>query len=128
MGNTSGNSVLGSPVSRADNRVLKMLYTLCEPGGVVSAPLDLNVVFPDVGTSTPALWSMLYLAGYLTTDDPQHAGEMILAPYRLRIPNREVGVLYKREIIDRFATSVGGVDRYYQIHDALRTGDVCERA
>lgn len=123
-GNTSGNSVLGGFVSRADARTLDTLYKLCEPGGEVSAPLDLNVVFPDAGAASPALWSMLYLAGYLTTDDPQHMGEMLLAPYRLRIPNREVAVLYKREIVDRFTGMVGGVDRYYQIHEALRMGDV----
>lgn len=122
-GNTSGNSVLGGFVSRADARTLDTLYRLCEPGGNVSAPLDLNVVFPDADAASPALWSMLYLAGYLTTDEPQHTGEMLLAPYRLRIPNREVSVLYKREIVDRFTGAVGGVDRYYQIHEALRTGD-----
>lgn len=123
-GNTSGNSVLGGFVSRANVRTLDTLYKLCEPGGEVSVPLDLNVVFPDAGAASPALWSMLYLAGYLTTDDSQHMGEMLLAPYRLRIPNREVAVLYKREIVDRFTGMVGGVDRYYQIHEALRMGDV----
>ncbi len=51
-------------------------------------------------------------------------GEMLLAPYRLRILNREVAVLCKREIVDRFTGMVGGVDRYYQIHEALRMGDV----
>lgn len=122
-GNTSGNSVLGGFVSRADARTLETLYRLCEPGGDVSAPLDLKVVFPDADVASPALWSMLYLAGYLTTDEPQHAGEMLLAPYRLRIPSKEVSVLYKREIVDRFTGTVGGVDRYYQIHEAFRTGD-----
>lgn len=123
-GNTSGNSVLGDSVSRADLRTLNTLYKLCEPGGEVSAPLDLNVVFPDTGAASSVLWSMLYLAGYLTTGDPQHMGEMLLAPYRLRIPNREVAVLYKREIVDRFTGMVGGVDRYCQIYEALRMGDV----
>lgn len=51
-------------------------------------------------------------------------GEMLLAPYRLRILNREVAVLCKREIVDRFTGMVGGVDRYYQIYEALRMGDV----
>lgn len=122
-GNTSGNGVLGGFVSRADERTLDTLYKLCGPEGTIVAPLDLNVVFPDTGASSPALWSMLYLAGYLTTDEPQHTGEMILAPYRLRVPNREVSVLYKREIVDRFTGIVGGIDRYYQIHEALRKGD-----
>lgn len=55
---------------RADPWTLDTLYKLCEPGGEVSAPLDLNVVFLDAGAASPALWSMLHLAGYLTIDDP----------------------------------------------------------
>ena len=31
-------------------------------------------------------------------------------------------VLYKREIIERFSRAVGGIDRYYRLHDALREG------
>lgn len=125
-GNTSGNTVLGGFVARADEGTLETLYRLCEPHGKVTAPLDLNVVFPDTDASSPALWSMLYLAGYLTTDDPQHSGDMLLAPYHLRIPNREVATLYKREIIDRFTGAVGGIDRYYRIHEALREGNARE--
>ncbi len=33
------------------------------------APLDLSIVFPEMGLKGDGLWSMLYLAGYLTTED-----------------------------------------------------------
>lgn len=68
-GNTSGNGVLGDMVKTADEATLGKLYRLLEPGGTVEEPLDLSVVFPDVGVREEALWSMLYLAGYLTTSD-----------------------------------------------------------
>ena len=74
-GNTSSNSIIGEAVARADAGMLDTLYGLLEPGGTIAAPLDLSVVFPDVGVRPGALWSMLYLAGYLTTDDPEGAGE-----------------------------------------------------
>ena len=47
--NTSSNSVVGSAVRAADARTLADLYALARPGGTVFEPLDLGVVFPDVG-------------------------------------------------------------------------------
>lgn len=74
------------------------------PGGVVWAPLDLGIVFPEMGVSGDALWSMLYLAGYLTTDDVSWPNDtQRLRP--LRIPNLEVARLYRAEIIERLLTS-----------------------
>ena len=123
-GNTSSNLVLGDLVRHADDASLADLYRLCEPGGVVWAPLDLGVVFPDMPGELPdAVWSMLYLAGYLTTDEPEHAGDELLDPYPLRIPNREVAVLYKNEIVSRFVEVAGGRDRYQRLHRALIAGD-----
>ena len=88
-GNTSSNSVLGGLVSGADDKMLKRLYVLAEPDGAVRAPLDTRVVFSDLAVAPQAVWSMLYLAGYLTTDDTALPGDVDrLRP--LRIPNREV--------------------------------------
>ena len=33
------------------------------------APFVLGIVFPEMGLKGDGLWSMLYLAGYLTTDE-----------------------------------------------------------
>ena len=66
--NTSSNDVVGRAVSRANETTLSEVYDLLEPGGCVLASFDPGVVFPDVGVRESALWSMLYLAGYLTTD------------------------------------------------------------
>ena len=66
--NTSSNDVVGQAVSRANETTLSEVYDLLEPSGCVLASLDLGVVFPDVGVRESALWSMLYLVGYLTTD------------------------------------------------------------
>ena len=121
-GNTSGNGVLGDMVAGADADTLASLYALMEPGGAVEAPLDLSVVFPDLGVRPEALWSMLYLAGYLTTDDtsfPNDVDKLRL----LKIPNQEVAKLYRGEIIERFALAAGGRDRLRELHRALVAGD-----
>lgn len=121
-GNTSGNGVLGDMVRTADEATLGKLYRLLEPDGIVEEPLDTSVVFPDVGVREEALWSMLYLAGYLTTDDVFDPSDTHLLR-RLRIPNKEVARLYRSEVIDRFTEVAGGRDRLAALHRALIEGD-----
>lgn len=106
-GNTSGNSVVAGLVRQADEDTLGKIYTLMEPGGTVEAPLDLGIVFPEIGIRSDALWSMLYLAGYLTTEDVALPNNTRVRR-RLRIPNAEVAELYRTEIVERFAGAVGG--------------------
>lgn len=48
-------------IKNADEATTEVIYRLLEPGGVVWAPLDLGIVFPEMGLKGDALWSMLYL-------------------------------------------------------------------
>lgn len=65
------------------------------------APFVLGIVSPEMGLKGDDLWSMLYLAGYLTTDETALPNDTLsLRP--LRIPNREVALLYRAEIVGRF--------------------------
>lgn len=121
-GNTSSNSVLGDALRASDGRTFSQVLALAEPGGAVDAALDLGVVFPDVGIRPEALWSMLYLSGYLTTDDVAFPGDSEYMR-RLRIPNREVGRLYRKEIVDRFAEMAGNRDYLRDLHRALVAGN-----
>lgn len=121
-GNTSGNSVLGDMVACADGTALQHMYQLLEPGGTVEEALDTTVVFPDIGMREEALWAMLYLAGYLTTDDTALPNDISrLRP--LRIPNLEVSELFRTQIVDRFASVVGSRDRLRRLHRAFVDGD-----
>ncbi len=123
--NTSSNEVVGEAIRHADERTLREMYTLAEEGGTVVEPLDLGVIFPDVGVRREAVWSMLYLSGYLTTDDT----EMPDDPWReraLRIPNREIARLFTKEIPLRFAQSPEGGRNVRDFHRALREGDAGE--
>lgn len=121
-GNTSGNAVVGDLVRRADVSTMEDVYRLLEPGGTVAAPLDLGIVFPEVGLKGDALWSMLYLAGYLTTADTALPNNTRV-PRRLRIPNHEVSELYRTEVVERFAGVAGGRRRLDALHLALVSGD-----
>ena len=120
--NTSGNTVVGEAVASADARRLGQLFDLLKPGGSVTAPLDLGVVFPEVGGGADAVWSLLYLAGYLTTYDTQ-APNNARVERRLRIPNREIAELFRGEVVDRFSHEAGGGERLRELQQALAEGD-----
>lgn len=75
--NTASNAVIGDAVRSTREEDLRAVFTLLEPGGVVHRPLDMGVVFPESGLSGDALWSMLYLAGYLTTNDVDRPMDII---------------------------------------------------
>ncbi len=121
-GNTSSNAVVGDLIRRAQGDTLGEIYDLLRPGGTVAAPLDLGIVFPDLEVRDESLWPMLYLAGYLTTEDTYLPNnKMRLRP--LRIPNAEVAQLYREEIVGRFRQAAGGTRRLAAFHLALCTGD-----
>lgn len=62
----------------------------------------MGVVFPESGASGDMLWSLLYLAGYLTTDDVEEPGDSYtLRP--LRVPNKEISRVFRGEVIERFS-------------------------
>ncbi|WP_165046104.1 AAA family ATPase, partial [Adlercreutzia sp. ZJ138] len=121
-GNTSSNSVLGEMVRCADDRTWERLYTLMKPEGTVSESLDLGVVFPDAGIRSGALWSMLYLAGYLTTEDTELPNNT-RRERPLRIPNAEIRELFRAEIVDRFSEVSGNGGRLVELHRALTEGE-----
>lgn len=123
--NTSSNEVIHELVGTANQETLDQIYALLAPQGFVVAPLDLGVIFPDLGMASEAVWSMLYLAGYVTTDltdEPDNNR----ASRPLRIPNNEIRMLFKREIIERFTSYAGTTRSIDRFHKALCAGDATQ--
>lgn len=119
--NTSGNSVLGQAM-RGEGAVAERLFSLLEPGATVTQRIDPNISYGEIGTKPSAIWSVLYMSGYLTTDDTRFA-EDALQLRRLRVPNREVRTVFRREVIERAEAAAGGFDRLDGLHRALVAGD-----
>ena len=119
--NTASNAAVGDAV-RASDESLRDVFALMEPGGFVERPLDMGVVFSESGERGKALWSQLYLAGYLTTNDNEDPGNRRIRR-RLRLPNREVAEVFRTEIVERFEDEYGGYERLGALHDALVAGD-----
>ena len=120
--NTASNTVVGEAISSADEEDIQDVYRLLQPGGVAWRPLDMGVVFPEFGASGDTLWSLLYLAGYLTTDDAEEPGDSY-SPRPLRIPNKEIARVFRGEVIERFSEIAGGTNRLRDLHKALATSN-----
>ena len=119
--NTASNLAVGDAV-RSSSESLRDVFALMEPCGFVERPLDMGVVFSETGERGKALWSLLYLAGYLTTNDTYDPGNRRI-PRRLRLPNREVAEVFRTEIVERFEDECGGYERLRDLHGALASGD-----
>lgn len=61
-GNTSSNGVVGDLLCHAGQGTLEEIYQHLLSSGTVVEPLDLSVVFPGIGVSREAVWSILFLA------------------------------------------------------------------
>ncbi len=120
--NTSSNSVIAAAVRTSDAATLDELYHLTQPGATVMARLNLDAVLPDVGVRSDALWGMLYLAGYVTTDDTARP-RMRSMERALRLPNTEVMTLFRDEIVERMSQGAGGENGLKRLHKGFVEGD-----
>jgi hypothetical protein len=119
--NTSGNSILGEALSNPDADVRGQMTFLLEPGATVDAPIDPNVAYGELAENTDGVWSVLYMGGYLTTEDTEYPGDAARAR-PLRVPNREVLRAYRGEVVRR-AIGAAGRSVRDRLCRALADGD-----
>jgi hypothetical protein len=122
--NTSGNSILGEALASPDEDVVQDMVSLLEPGATVTAAVDPNVAYGELADNPGGVWSVLYMSGYLTTEDTESPG----GPPRerpLRVPNREVLGAYRGEVVGRAIRAVGHAGRP-AFHRAVAAGDEAE--
>ena len=103
--NTSGNSILKDLLTKVDRRRQKELEGLLHGIGVESPVME-EVVYSDLTDSRDALFMMLMTAGYLkpvkTWKDEDCADWALL-----QIPNLEVRMAYRKEILGHIVPSQG---------------------
>ena len=104
--NTSGNSILRHMLEHADSSQSKSLAALLK-GGKIRTGLDEGVIYDEIYQNSDALYTMLLTTGYLTMVDYPD-------PYidddgcTLRIPNREIRSLFKKEVMRHLARQGSG--------------------
>jgi hypothetical protein len=120
--NTSSNSILVRAAGSTDRPVRSGMLALLEPGATVSAPVDPNVAYGELDRNPSGIWSVLYMSGYLTTEDTNEGGD----PDRkrpLRVPNREVRHAYRRDVLAQVQQVAGGRDKLRALYEGLAAGD-----
>jgi hypothetical protein len=87
--------------------------------------LEKNLVFPDLKTSSDAVWTLLIHAGYLhaTSLDLDEDGNLVGF---LSIPNFEIRNLYLKIIKSWFIAQDGSTQEYENFIDALSQGKIGE--
>ncbi|MBQ3971882.1 MAG: AAA family ATPase, partial [Selenomonadaceae bacterium] len=113
--NTSGNSILRDLLEHVDRRRQKELEGLLQGKGV-EAPVMENVVYSDLSHHRDALFMMLMTAGYLKpveTWKDEDCADWVL----LKIPNVEVRMAYRKEILGHIVPSQGEI----LLRDMLRS-------
>ena len=120
--NTSGNSILNLLLSNVDDQRREEIYNLMK-GEPISAILDENVIYSEIGKSSTALYMMLVTSGYLKCIERIRRDDESWG--KLTIPNREVRTLFKREII-KHITANHDSRRLYMMLDAMLDGNAAK--
>ena len=102
--NTSGNMILGELMEHTDPERFEALEGLLQ-GGTVQEQLREGVIYSDLYEDETALYAMLLTTGYLTIAEAHWDG--MRWTYDLRLPNREMLVLFTTEVLKRFPRTFG---------------------
>ena len=122
--NTSGNTILRHMLERADSSQSRSLSALLA-GKKISASLDEGVIYDEIYQNSDALYSMLLTTGYLTMVDYPD-------PYieddgcTLRIPNREIRTLFKKEVMRHLSSKGSGSELLRNLVGSLLVGNGAE--
>ena len=116
---TGSNEIIGEVLARAGDTIQRELADLLQ-GKSVLASLDSGVAYPQIGRNPRLIYSLLLMAGYLKADRTEMgvSGNLI---GELSIPNREIMIVYQREILDQLSDLVPPVSAT-EIQEALSAG------
>lgn len=120
--NTSSNGLVGM-LLRTGAPEIKSLFEILLKGGEVTVPVDEQIIFNQLDTSTSAVWSLLLASGYLKI---VHAQSMLEAveegterQYTLTLTNLEVRRMFTMMVQDWFdqAGGLSGFMKYMLLGD-----------
>jgi len=100
-------------------------------GGYIEKIINPNITYGELIDDETNLWSILYMTGYLTIlpgslpeRDENDSGEMGLFeyPFKLRLPNKEIKLLFEKTVVKWFKKSIVAEDRT-ELFNAIWNGD-----
>ncbi|MBR2215539.1 MAG: AAA family ATPase [Selenomonadaceae bacterium] len=120
--NTSGNVILRKLLDIADENRRAELTGLMQDK-YVTAFIDEGVIYPDIEQNDNALYMMLLTTGYLKAIETfyDESGEE-WPTCHLLIPNKELRIVYRKEIIGYLTPKSGGLAARFMLR-AMLAGD-----
>lgn len=125
--NTSDNAIIKELIAQADTTLKKELELLLadDPTPTAHHEIEKSIIFPAVKTSAnDAVWSFLLFTGYVTVHDVVAVTQGLkigLPSYALRIPNREITIMYANLIKESIYSIIS--NHVTQLLEALITGE-----
>ena len=92
--NTSSNDLLLNMIAKPDEQVKHEIEALLA-GESIEKDVHNELTYRDIDESIDNVWSVLYTTGYLTMESRSEDGK-----YKLKVPNREIYILMKKNIYD----------------------------
>ncbi len=128
--NTSGNDVI-KKFLESDFDVSEE-FELLLGGGVVNRKINPDITYADLVESETNLWSVLYMTGYLTivpgslpvmtSNDPDEVKGLFEYDFKLKLPNKEIKMLFENTVAAWFKSKLLGEDRT-ELFNAVWSGD-----
>lgn len=103
--NTSDNSIVRTFIDKFSDEIQDDFESLVK-GQSIKVIIREDLTYDLLHASKDNFWSILFLTGYLTSDDCDSLDEMTL-----RIPNKEVAKIYKDTISQWFEDTITALDR-----------------
>src|SRR5699024_7406514 len=99
--NTSGNDVVRHFIEKMGNGGMKGEMEALIDGKEVEKEIHEDLTYHEIYDSVNHLWSMLFMTGYLTRQEPADGDR-----YKLVIPNLEIRSIFIRQIMAMFKKEV----------------------
>ena len=123
--NTSGNDMVKRLISKAAENTAQADIEDLIAGETIIKPLNENLTHSEIDKNIENLWSLLYMTGYLTVTEKPSGGL-----YKLRIPNREVRLIYEKQVLEWFnekaEAEAGTLSDLYQAFETADTEKITE--
>ena len=118
--NTSGNDMVRRLIAKASDGTTQMEIERLIAGETIVKPLNESLTHGEIDTDIENIWSLLYMTGYLTVARKPSGGR-----YELRIPNREVREIFKRQVLSWFTEQArAATEKLTGLYAAFEAGDV----
>lgn len=120
--NTSGNDVVRHFIEKMGNGVMKGEMEALIDGKEVEKEIHEDLTYHEIYDSVNHLWSMLFMTGYLTRQEPADGDR-----YKLVIPNLEIRSIFIRQIMSMFKKEVAKDGKLLESFcNALEQGNAAE--